>query len=86
MAAAIAGGGNRTIQDVLMYHVLNGTYNSSNFTDTPLFVPTMLNDTLLSNVTGGQRVEAVKMNNNVTFFSGLLMNSTVTRAVRATFS
>ena len=71
---------NSTIQSFINYHVLNGTYNSSQITDTPSFVPTHLTDPTFANVTGGQRVEAINANGNVTFYSGLLSNSSVSQA------
>ena len=64
-----------------MYHVLNGTYPASAVTETPLFLPTTLNDTQYTNVTGGQVVEAIKQGDDVVFYSGLLSNATVTQAV-----
>lgn len=69
------------IQALLTYHVLNGTYDASMITNNATFIPTMLTDTMYSNVTGGQRVEAVMEGMNATFFSGLLQNVTVTQAV-----
>ncbi|KAF7513646.1 hypothetical protein GJ744_007697 [Endocarpon pusillum] len=68
------------IQAVLQYHVLNGTYYAENVTETPSFIPTMLMNSSYTNVTGGQVVEAVRRDGKVVFFSGLLMNSTVTQA------
>ncbi|MCJ1341642.1 hypothetical protein MMC09_006938 [Bachmanniomyces sp. S44760] len=68
------------IQAILTYHVLNGTYPASSIKSMPAFVPTMLTMPAYANVTGGQRVEALLDGMNVTFFSGLLQNSTVTTA------
>ncbi|KAK3937691.1 FAS1 domain-containing protein [Diplogelasinospora grovesii] len=67
---------------LLNYHVLRGTYYASNFTDAnkSLFVPTLLTNQTYSNVTSGQRVEARASNGKVTFYSGLLENSTVVTA------
>jgi uncharacterized surface protein with fasciclin (FAS1) repeats len=67
---------------LLSYHILNGTYPASSFTNTSMFIPTMLMNTSYANVTGGQRVEAMATNNSVVFTSGLLSTSTVTTAVR----
>lgn len=72
----------KAIQALLSYHVLNGTYSAAQIMEMPAFVPTMLMDKMYSNVTGGQVVEGIKVGDNVTFFSGLLANSTVTNAVR----
>lgn len=69
------------IQAVLQYHVLNGTYFAENVTETPAFIPTALMNSSYTNVTGGQVVSAVSMEDSVMFFSGLLTNSTVTQAV-----
>jgi uncharacterized surface protein with fasciclin (FAS1) repeats len=68
---------------VLQYHVLNGTYPASAITNSSVFVPTALTNNLFTNVTGGQRVEAKTNDGNVTFYSGLLSNSTVTTAVNS---
>ncbi|KAH7139394.1 FAS1 domain-containing protein [Dendryphion nanum] len=65
---------------LLTYHVLNGTYRASDITNTSAFVPTLLQNSSFSNVTGGQRVEAVRLGNQTVFYSGLLQNSTVTQA------
>jgi len=65
---------------LLQYHVLQGTIFASQIGNTPAFVPTLLNNPTYANVTGGQRVEAATANGNVTFFSGLLQNSTVAQA------
>ncbi len=78
-AAALAEPG--VIQAILGYHVLNGTYYAENVTETPTFIPTSLMNSSFTNVTGGQVVEAVMMDDMVIFRSGLFMNSTVTTAV-----
>jgi len=65
---------------LLQYHVLNGSILSSAITNQSQFVPTLLTNELFTNVTGGQVVEAVASDGNVTFFSGLLSNSSVTSA------
>jgi uncharacterized surface protein with fasciclin (FAS1) repeats len=80
MAAASAPD---VVAALLTYHVLNGTYPASAFTNMSMFIPTLLTNTSYANVTGGQRVEAVAMNNSVVFTSGLLSTSTVTTAVRS---
>jgi uncharacterized surface protein with fasciclin (FAS1) repeats len=66
---------------LLQYHVLNGTYLSSAISNSSVFVPTALTNNLFTNVTGGQVVKAMSMDGNVTIYSGLLSNSTVTTAV-----
>ncbi|EWZ28044.1 hypothetical protein FOZG_18246 [Fusarium oxysporum Fo47] len=45
---------------VLSYHVLNGIYSNKNFTETPMFIETMLQNSTFGNVTGVQVVEAKK--------------------------
>uniref|UniRef100_A0A0D2XL60 FAS1 domain-containing protein n=1 Tax=Fusarium oxysporum (strain Fo5176) TaxID=660025 RepID=A0A0D2XL60_FUSOF len=50
----------RTFEAGLSYRVLNGTYFSKNFTETPLFIETMLQNSTFENVTGGQVVKARK--------------------------
>ena len=79
--AALSGNNSAAIQALLMYHVLNGTHNASSITGNATFLPTMLSDMAYANVTGGQRVEAITEGKNVTFFSGLLQNATVSQAV-----
>lgn len=66
---------------ILSYHVLNGTYYASNFTDTPVFIPTLLNNATYENITGGQVVEGLALNDSVSFYSGLRQESNVTKAV-----
>jgi uncharacterized surface protein with fasciclin (FAS1) repeats len=69
------------IRAVLQYHVLNGTFPASAIKSTPAFIPTLLDNPMFENVTGGQVVEAVMDDKSVVFSSGLLVNSTVTKAV-----
>ena len=46
------------------------------------FVPTLLNDTQYANVTGGQRLGVARDDDEVTIYSGLLNNASVTTPVR----
>lgn len=69
------------IKALLRYHVLNGTHSSSSLVNHTEFIPSMLSGSAYANVTGGQRVEAATVQGNVTFYSGLLMNSTIAQAV-----
>ncbi len=58
---------------LLKYHVLNGTYYTSNFTgaSNSLFIPTFMNETTYTNVTGGQRmVSSVNSNGDLQLSSG----------------
>ncbi|OLN89654.1 Fasciclin-like arabinogalactan protein-like protein 7 [Colletotrichum chlorophyti] len=68
------------IAAILQYHVLNGTYYASNFTDEPQFIHTLLQNQTYANVTEGQVVQAQTVDGNVHFFSALRENSTVTEA------
>ncbi|ORY10425.1 FAS1 domain-containing protein [Clohesyomyces aquaticus] len=65
---------------VLQYHVIQGTIYASQISNMSAFVPTLLENSTYSNVTGGQVVEAVAIGETVAFYSGLLQNSTVTTA------
>ena len=78
--SAIRANDTDTIQALLQYHVLNGTYPAAAITDMPTFVPTLLSNMEYENVTEGQVVEAVRQGDSVVFYSGLLANSTVTTA------
>ncbi|KAL8808706.1 MAG: hypothetical protein Q9200_004098 [Gallowayella weberi] len=79
-AAALASNDTSAIQALLSYHILNGTFPSSVVTEMPTFLPTMLNNSAYSNVTGGQVVEVLKQGDKVLFYSGLLSNASVTTA------
>lgn len=81
--SAVKANDTAAIQAILSYHILNGSYQASMFTSNATFVPTSLSNMAYTNVTGGQRVEAVMVGKNVSIFSGLLQNSTVTQAVSA---
>jgi len=65
---------------LLQYHVLSGVFPASAITNMSAFVPTLLTNATYANVTGGQRVKAIKSGSTVNIFSGLLDNSTVTTA------
>lgn len=66
---------------ILQYHVLTGAYYAANFTETPLFIETLLSNETYESVEGGQVVEAVAAADSVTFLSALKAESTVTQAV-----
>ncbi|KAI9654823.1 MAG: hypothetical protein M1821_005817 [Bathelium mastoideum] len=68
------------LQAVLEYHVINGSYPASSIPSTGAFVPTLLTNSSYTNVTGGQVVEGISSNGNVTFFSGNKATSNVTQA------
>ncbi|KAI0100438.1 FAS1 domain-containing protein [Hypoxylon sp. NC0597] len=65
------------LQALLSYHVLNGTYHNTSFTNQSVFIPTTLTNSTYTNVTGGQVVEARLYDNNVTFFSALKQNASI---------
>ncbi|KAF6829324.1 fasciclin domain-containing protein [Colletotrichum musicola] len=77
-AAAAAATDPGLVAAVLTYHVLNGTHYASSFTEEPQFIPTLLQNETYANITGGQRVQGQTVDGNVTFFSALRENSTVT--------
>jgi uncharacterized surface protein with fasciclin (FAS1) repeats len=66
---------------VLQYHVLNGTFTSNQISNTSTFIPTFLQNQIYSNVTGGQVVEAIMIDNDTIFYSELLQNTTVSQTV-----
>lgn len=68
------------VEALLSYHVLNGTYYASNFSDTPTFATSLLRNAKYANVTGGQALEGVTNNDTVSFYSGLRSESNVTEA------
>lgn len=59
------------------YHTLNGTITSADLNNvTSLFPHTHLTNSTYSNVTGGQVVEAILVNQTATFYGGLKNNVT----------
>ncbi|KAI0884035.1 FAS1 domain-containing protein [Annulohypoxylon maeteangense] len=68
------------LQALLSYHVLNGTYHNTSFTNESIFIHTSLDNSTYSNVTGGQVVEARLHDNNVTFFTALKQNASIVTA------
>lgn len=71
------------IKATLEYHLLNGTFPTASLTNTPQFIPTSLTNISYSNVTGGQRVEALN-DGNARFVSGLNTSSKIINSVRGT--
>lgn len=69
------------IEALLSYHVLQQAVPSSDFSDTPAFVPTLLTSPY-ANVTGGQVVEGALNGSDVIITSGLKSTSKVVKAVR----
>jgi len=66
---------------LLTYHVLNGTYPPSAFTNASQFLPSLLSNTSYANVTGGQVVKGMLNGTGVALTSGLLAQSSVLPAV-----
>ncbi|KAK5167835.1 uncharacterized protein LTR77_007534 [Saxophila tyrrhenica] len=65
---------------ILNYHVLQGMVYSSAISETPVFAPTLLDDEMYANVTGGQVVEVALDGQDVVLTSGLKLESTVVQA------
>lgn len=72
------------ITAILSYHVLNGTRYASSF-NSSAFIRTLLTNQTYTNVTDGQRVQAVSRNGAVTLYSALKQNSTVVTPVCTSF-
>lgn len=82
---AVKSNDTQAIAAILAYHVLNGTYVSSDFKDTPAFVHSLFTPSfegsLRTNVTGGQNVGLVLDGKNANILSGGLSSAIVTEAV-----
>ncbi|KAK7999224.1 Fasciclin-like arabinogalactan protein [Apiospora marii] len=68
------------VANLLNYHVIKGAYQSSAFTDKPVFPHTLLNNQSYTNVTDGQVVQVQKKDGKVVAYSGLKYYSTVKTA------
>ncbi|EME81087.1 uncharacterized protein MYCFIDRAFT_15011, partial [Pseudocercospora fijiensis CIRAD86] len=83
---ALAAGDTEAITALISYHVLNGTYKSTDFAATPTFVHTLLTPSIsiageaVTNVTGGQNVELILNGTSAEIISGGGAVSTVTEA------
>jgi uncharacterized surface protein with fasciclin (FAS1) repeats len=68
---------------LLQYHILNGSYPFNAVVTRETIVPTLLTNPLFTNVTGGQAVLASEQagSRNVTIYSGVQSNSTITTPV-----
>lgn len=75
------------VSTLLAYHVIKGTYLSTDFTEIPTFYNTVFNqsysifNTVRTNVTEGQNVGLVLNGQNATILSGELNYSNVVEAV-----
>ncbi|XDG02620.1 hypothetical protein ABKA04_002235 [Annulohypoxylon sp. FPYF3050] len=65
------------LRALIDYHVLNGTYHNTSFTNESVFIHTALENSTYTNVTGGQVIEAKLVDNNVTFFTALKQNASI---------
>lgn len=74
----------KLIEAILSYHVVTGKLATSEFKTTPVFLPTGLTAQALTNVTGGQVVEAFRNDNQLDIVSGLTV-SHVVKGVGALF-
>merc|ERR1712000_629164 len=77
-AGQAATGDQDFVNALLSYHVIQGAYMADMIPDDLAFVPTLLNDTQYANVTGGQRLGVARDDDEVTIYSGLLNNASVT--------
>jgi uncharacterized surface protein with fasciclin (FAS1) repeats len=84
-AGGAAAGNADLVTALLTYHVINGTYPASAFTNSSAFLPTLLTNETFTNVTGGQRVGGMLNGTEVVITSGLLSKSIVTTAVSLPF-
>ena len=62
---------------LLRYHLLHGRITTQDFTTTPQFMHSFMNDSSYANVTGGQVVELVKKNGEPIILSGNKTISTI---------
>ncbi|KAJ4358025.1 uncharacterized protein N0V89_002604 [Didymosphaeria variabile] len=74
----------QAIAAILAYHVLNGTYVSSDFSETPAFVSSLFlpsfDGSIRTNVTDGQNVGLLLDGENATILSGELKSANVIEA------
>ncbi|KAJ1328938.1 transforming growth factor-beta-induced protein [Microdochium nivale] len=68
------------IQAVLSYHILNGTYYGSAFTEAAQFLPSILTNESYTTVPGGQVVEGLVDDGKVKLYSGLKAEASVVTA------
>ena len=69
------------VEALFSYHILNGTYKSTDFDTEPTFVSTLLINSNYTYVAGGQVVEALTTSDGTVFVSGLLQLSSATKTV-----
>lgn len=69
------------MEALLFYHLLNGTYRTGDFSDEDRFIPTYLTNDSYTSLDEGQRIQAERDNNNVTFTSYGKSNASVVTSV-----
>ena len=69
------------LRALLLYHTLNGTYRTGDFSDHDRFIPTYLTNQSYTSLVGGQRLQAQRNDNNVTFTSYEKLNASVVSSV-----
>jgi uncharacterized surface protein with fasciclin (FAS1) repeats len=74
------------LKAVLTYHLLQGIHTDVFFDVPPQFIPTLLRNSSYTNVTGGQRVEAVSSGGRVSFYSAVKSVSHLITPVRCSTS
>jgi uncharacterized surface protein with fasciclin (FAS1) repeats len=70
------------LEAVLAYHVLQGIHADVFLDVPPQFIPTLLRNSSYTNVTGGQRIEAVSSGGRVNFYSAVKSVSHLITPVR----
>lgn len=70
------------LEAVLTYHLLPGIHADVFLDVPPQFIPTLLRNSSYTNVTGGQRVEAVSSGGRVNFYSAVKSVSHLITPVR----
>lgn len=71
------------IQAILQYHSLRQAHPSATFSETPFFPVTLLENTTTANVTEGQRVECIVVDESPVVRSALKTVSLITKPVRS---
>ena len=74
------------LEAVLTYHLLQGIHADVFLDVPPQFIPTLLRNSSYTNVTGGQRVEAVSSGGRVNFYSAVKSISHLITPVRCSTS
>ena len=70
------------LEAVLTYHLLQGIHADVFLDVPPQFIPTLLRNSSYTNVTGGQRVEAVSSAGHIIFYTAAKAASNLVTPVR----